>query len=259
MIDSFTFSSSKIGISLLSLPESLQLWLYQIENLADGIVKTQLEHLSIFSIGLVFLAGLITSLTPCTLSMLPLTIGYIGGFESKNTLSSAFQSMWFALGFATTLCGLGLAAAIFGKIYGQVGSGLSIVMGIIAIAMGLYLLGLIPIQLPNWGNIEISKSLPTPLRSYLVGLSFGLVASPCSTPVLITLLAYISTTNNPILGSGLLLAYAIGSVLPLVVAGTFTGVIKQLLKVRAWSGWVTSASGIVLIGFGTIAILNRIF
>jgi cytochrome c-type biogenesis protein len=252
------FLNAKIGITFFSLPESLQLWLYQIENLADGIVKTQLEHLSIFSIGLVFLAGLITSLTPCTLSMLPLTIGYIGGFESKSTLSSALQSMWFALGFATTLCGLGLAAAIFGKIYGQVGSGLSIVMGIIAIAMGLYLLGLIPIQLPNWGNIEISKSLPTSLRSYLVGLSFGLVASPCSTPVLITLLAYISTTNNPILGSGLLLAYAIGSVLPLVIAGTFTGVIKQLLKVRAWSGWLTSASGVVLIGFGTIAILNRI-
>jgi len=240
------------------LPESFQIWLYQIENIADRLVKTQLEHLSIFSIGLVFLAGLITSLTPCTLSMLPLTIGYIGGFESKNTLSSALQSMWFALGFATTLCGLGLAAAIFGKIYGQVGGGLSIILGIVAIAMGLYLLELIPLQLPNWGNIEITQTLPKSVRSYLVGLSFGIVASPCSTPVLITLLAYISTTNNPILGAGLLLAYAIGSVLPLVVAGTFTGAIKQILKVREWSSWLTWGSGVVLIGFGTISILNQI-
>lgn len=242
----------------MSLPESLQLWLYQLENIADALVKTQLEHLSILSVGLVFLAGLITSLTPCTLSMLPLTVGYIGGFESKNTLASAVQSLWFALGFATTLCGLGLAAALFGRIYGQVSGGLSIVLGIIAIAMGLNLLGLIPLQLPNWGNIEISKTLPKPLRSYLVGLSFGLVASPCSTPVLITLLAYISTTANTALGAGLLLAYASGSVLPLVIAGTFTGAIVQLLTMRQWSGGLNLMSAIALIGFGTISILNRI-
>jgi len=244
--------------NLLFLPESLQIWFYQIEHLADRIVTTQLQSLSVFSLGLVFFAGLITSLTPCTLSMLPLMVAYIGGFESKTTLSSAFQSLWFGLGFATTLCGLGVAAAIFGKIYGQVGTGLSVILGIVAIAMGLYLLELIPIQLPNWGSIEISQTLPKFLKSYLLGLSFGLVASPCSTPVLITLLAYISTTNNPILGTGLLLAYAIGSVSPLVVAGTFTGAIKQLLKIREWSGWLTWGSGIVLIGFGTISILNQI-
>jgi len=244
--------------NLLFLPESLQIWLYQIEHLADRIVTTQLQSLSVFSLGLVFFAGLITSLTPCTLSMLPLMVAYIGGFESKTTLSSAFQALWFGLGFATTLCGLGVAAAIFGKIYGQVGTGLSVILGIVAIAMGLYLLELIPIQLPNWGSIEISQTLPKFLKSYLLGLSFGLVASPCSTPVLITLLAYISTTNNPILGTGLLLAYAIGSVSPLVVAGTFTGAIKQLLKIREWSGWLTWGSGIVLIGFGTISILNQI-
>jgi cytochrome c-type biogenesis protein len=254
----FIFHNIKVWGNMAFLPKSLELWLYQIENIADGIVKTQILHLSIFSIGLVFFAGLITSLSPCTLSMIPLTIGYIGGFESKNTLSSALQSLWFALGFAITLCGLGLAAAIFGKIYGQVGSGLSIILGMIAIAMGLYLLGLIPIQLPNWGNFEISQTLPKSWRSFLIGLSFGLVASPCSTPVLITLLAYISTTNNPILGAGLLLAYALGSVLPLVVAGTFTGVIKQLLKIREWSGWLTWGSGVILIGFGTVSILNRI-
>jgi cytochrome c-type biogenesis protein len=242
----------------MQLIDSFQLWLYHIENFADGIIKTQLEHLSIFSIGLVFLTGLITSLTPCTLSMLPLTIGYIGGFESKSTLSSAVQSLWFSLGFATTLCGLGLAAAVFGKIYGQVGGGFSIILGIIAIAMGLYLLGLIPVQLPNWGSMEISKSLPKPVRSYLVGLTFGLVASPCSTPVLITLLAYISSTTNIFLGAGLLLAYAAGSVLPLAIAGTFTGLIKQLLTIRQWSGSLTVVSGVILIGFGTISILNRL-
>jgi len=239
--------------------ESFQLWLYRLENMADTIVSTQLQHLSPWSLGFIFLAGLITSLTPCTLSMLPLTISYIGGFESPNSWKSALQSLWFALGFATTLTGLGLAAALFGSMYGQFGQtgAIPIILGIVAIAMGLYLLEVLTIPLPSW-QIEVSKNLPSALRSYVVGLTFGLIASPCSTPVLITLLTYVSTTTNMALGVGLLLAYATGSVLPLMVAGTFTGVIKQLLVIRQWSGWLTWISGVILIGFGTISILSHI-
>ncbi|MEO0488561.1 MAG: cytochrome c biogenesis protein CcdA, partial [Cyanobacteria bacterium J06659_2] len=93
---------------------------------------------------------------------------------------------------------------------------------------------------------------------YLVGLTFGLVASPCSTPVLATLLAWIATTGDPLLGSGLLLAYGIGYVSPLVLAGTFTASIKRLLELRRWSGWITPASGILLVGFGVFSLVLRL-
>jgi len=240
--------------------DSLQQQLYYLEQFANGLVATQLTHLSLLSIGAIFLAGLLTSLTPCMLSMLPITIGYIGGYEAKTRLQAATQSTWFALGLATTLAVLGILAAVVGRVYGQVGVGLPIVVSAIAILMGLNLLDALPLQLPAWGSLEwISKELPEGVRSYLIGLTFGVVASPCSTPVLATLLAWISTTQDPVLGSVLLLAYTAGYVAPLILAGTFTASIKKLLELRRWSSWITPASGALLVGFGVFSLLFRLF
>lgn len=239
--------------------DTLQTQLYQLETFADGLVFSQLTHLSPASLAILFAAGLLTSLTPCMLSMLPITIGYIGGYETTSRFQAARQSLWFALGLATTLAGLGIAAAMLGQVYGQVGIGLPVIVGGIAIAMGLNLLNALPFQLPAWGNTDwISKELPNGLRSYLLGLTFGLVASPCSTPVLATLLAWISETGDPVVGSGLLLMYAVGYVAPLVLAGTFTASIKKLLELRRWSGWITPTSGVLLVGFGVFSILLRV-
>lgn len=240
--------------------ESLQTRLYELGNYADALVSSQLAHLTPVSIGIIFLAGLLTSLTPCMLSMLPITIGYIGGYETKTRIQAAVQSTWFSLGLATTLAALGVLAAIAGRIYGQVGIGLPIVVSAIAILMGLNLLEALPLRLPSWGGMEwISKDLPEGVRSYLIGLTFGLVASPCSTPVLASLLAWTSTTQDPLIGGALLLAYTAGYVAPLILAGTFTASIKKLLELRRWSSWITPASGALLVGFGVFSLLLRLF
>jgi cytochrome c-type biogenesis protein len=131
--------------------ENLQTRLYQLEQFANTLVSNQLTHLSFLSVGIIFIAGLLTSLTPCMLSMLPITIGYIGGYEAKTRLQAAAQSTWFSLGLATTLAGLGIIAALLGKVYGQVGIGLPIIVSIIAILMGLNLLEALPLQFPSFG------------------------------------------------------------------------------------------------------------
>jgi cytochrome c-type biogenesis protein len=239
--------------------ETLQTQLYEIAQFANTLVQTQLTHLSAISIAVIFLAGLLTSLTPCMLSMLPITIGYIGGYEAKSRLQAAAQSTWFSLGLATTLAGLGILASLAGKVYGQIGIGLPIIVSIIAILMGLNLLEALPLQLPSFDAANwISKDLPAGVRSYLLGLTFGLVASPCSTPVLATLLAWVSTTGDTILGAVLLLFYTAGYVAPLILAGTFTATIKKLLELRKWSSWITPVSGALLVGFGVFSLLLRL-
>lgn len=239
--------------------ETLSTQLYELEQFANSLVSTQLTHLSWVSIGIIFAAGLLTSLTPCMLSMLPITIGYIGGYETKGRLQAAAQSTWFSLGLATTLAILGILAASLGRVYGQIGVGLPIIVSIVAILMGLNLLEALPLQLPSFGGMEwISQDLPEGVRSYLIGLTFGVVASPCSTPVLASLLAWVATTQDLILGGVLLLSYTVGYVTPLILAGTFTASIKKLLELRQWSGWITPVSGVLLVGFGVFSLLSRI-
>ena len=239
--------------------EAFQTRLYELEQFANYLVSNQLTHLSLISVGVIFAAGLLTSLTPCTLSMLPITIGYIGGYETQSRMQAAAQSLWFSLGLATTLAGLGIFATVVGQVYGQIGIGLPIVVSLVAIIMGLNLLEALPLRLPSWGGTEwISPDLPAGVRSYLIGLTFGLVASPCSTPVLATLLTWISTTQDPFVGGTLLLCYTAGYVAPLVLAGTFTASIKKLLELRRWSGWINPVSGSLLVGFGVFSLLSRI-
>lgn len=245
--------------ALTPMLENIELFLYQLQQFADQLVSQQLNQLSPVSIGLIFVAGLLTSLTPCMLSMLPITVGYIGGSETEGRQNAFWRSSWFALGLATTLAGLGVFAAGFGQVYGKIGVGLPILVSAIAILMGLNLLEILPLRLPSLGGTDwIKEDFPPALRSYLLGLTFGLVASPCSTPVLASLLAWVATTQDLVLGAGLLLSYTAGYVMPLVIAGTFTAAIKKFLEFRRWGSWITPVSGALLIGFGVFSLLLRL-
>ncbi|GLC60407.1 Cytochrome c-type bioproteinsis ccda-like chloroplastic protein 2 [Pleodorina starrii] len=197
------------------------------------------------------------------LSVLPLTIGYIGGYSSENNggpdkPSLRVQALAFAAGLATTLAALGVVSSFLGRAYGQIGDGLPIAVGLVAVVMGLNLLEVLPLQLPSL-DVDVRKApVPPALQAYLAGATFALAASPCSTPVLATLLAYVSSTRDPLEGGALLFAYTCGYVAPLLLAASFTGTVKELLALRQYSAWVTPASGVLLVAGGTYTLLSRL-
>jgi len=117
----------------------------------------------------------------------------------------------------------------------------------------------VPLALPSIDVDVRSAPVPAAVKAYLAGLTFALAASPCSTPVLATLLAFVSSTDDPIQGGGLLLAYSMGYVAPLLLAASVTGAMKQLLSLRQFSAWFTPTSGCLLVAGGTYSLLSRLF
>ncbi|NJK60052.1 MAG: cytochrome c biogenesis protein CcdA [Oscillatoriales cyanobacterium SM2_1_8] len=232
---------------------------YQLEQQATGLLAAQLNGFPLLALAAAFGAGLVTSLSPCTLSMLPVTLGYIGGYAAREGRALS-ATLWFGSGFATTLTGFGLVAAGLGRLYGQVSGIWPLLMGAIAIAMGLQLLGVWQAAWPDGGRgiARWAETWPGGARAYGLGLSFGLASSPCSTPVTVALLGWLSTTGKVWLGGALLLAYALGSAMPLVLAGASMGWANRLFALRQQSSLVPLASGALLIGFGTLTILNRL-
>uniref|UniRef100_A0A0E0MCA2 Cytochrome C biogenesis protein transmembrane domain-containing protein n=1 Tax=Oryza punctata TaxID=4537 RepID=A0A0E0MCA2_ORYPU len=151
------------------------------------------------------------------------------------------NSVAFSLGLATTLAILGVAASFAGKAYGQV----------------------IELQLPSFFSDydprAAAANLPSSVQAYLAGLTFALAASPCSTPVLATLLGYVATSRDPIVGGSLLLTYTTGYVAPLLIAASFAGALQSLLSFRRYSAWINPISGAFLLGGGVYTLLDRLF
>jgi cytochrome c-type biogenesis protein len=232
---------------------------FQWEQALTSTVQGSLTQISPLSLGLVFLAGILTSFSPCTLSMLPITVGYIAGQEQKSMAQTALQCLWFILGLSMTLTALGLVAGLVGSVYGKLPYPwlFFTLIGLLAVTLGLFQLEIINFRLPRLAFLD-TYNPPEAVKPLFIGATFGLVASPCTSPVLFALLGFVSTSKSPWLGAAFLFSYALGHGLPLVLAGLFTGMIKGMMTLRKYSGVLTQGSGVLLVGVGVWMVLTHL-
>ncbi|WP_241462781.1 cytochrome c biogenesis CcdA family protein [Prochlorococcus marinus] len=205
---------------------------------------------------IIFTGGLLTSLGPCSLSLLPVTVAYLAGFNEKQ--NPFIRSLIFCSGIVLSLVILGSLSGLFGKLYGQLPSEIGIIVPLITILMGLNLLGLLKLQLPNAPEFDTwLGKVPKPLAPIAAGLTFGLAASPCTTPVLAVLLTWIADKGNPATGVVLLTCFGTGQVIPLLLAGTTAAAVPKFLSIRAITRWIPSLSGVIFLTTGLLSLFAR--
>ena len=234
---------------------SISLIFSDLTRHGEQLINNGLSSPTPIALLIVFLGGLLTSFGPCSLSLLPITVAYLAGF--KNDQTPLQRTISFCSGIVISLVILGSLSGFLGKIYGQLPGFFSIFVSLLAIIMGLNLLGLLKFTLPAgpdpkiWGN-----KVPPSLAPVSAGLAFGLASSPCTTPVLAVLLAWVAKQGNPLSGTIFLGSFAIGQIVPLFIAGTFAASIPKLLSFRTIGKWVPPISGVILLTVGLISLIS---
>ena len=199
------------------------------------------------ALGLVFLAGLATSLTPCVYPMIAITVSVFGARQAESRAKAALLSTAFVLGIAALFTPLGVASALTGSAFGSALASPWVVGGLSALfaVMALSMFGLFDVALPSALQNRLAQAGGFGLRgAFVLGFVNGLIAAPCTGPVLAVLLTWVATTGNVAFGALALFIYAIGIGVLFWFVGTFA---ITLPKSGRWVEWTKSAFGIAML------------
>jgi thiol:disulfide interchange protein len=202
-----------------------------------------------------FLLGILLSLTPCIYPMIPITVGVLQASGSSSAFKNFLLALSYTVGISTTFALLGFIAAIGSCVFGELqGSPFIVIpLALLLLYFGLAMLDIIHLYIPKFLMPKASKVKGGSfLSAYIFGAVSGTVASPCLSPGLILILNYVTTMSSGsfmgyLEGFLLLFIFGVGSSLPLLIIGTFSGSLKLLPKAGMWMVEIKKLVGIMLI------------
>jgi thiol:disulfide interchange protein DsbD len=208
------------------------------EALARGPVYAALAALA---------GGFVVSLTPCVYPMVAVTVSVFGARQAKSRWEGAALSAAFVLGIVAMFVPLGVVAGLTGSIFGSVlqNRWVVVAMALLFLVLAASLFGAFELGLPAGITNRLATIGGIGYRgAFLLGLACGLIASPCTGPVLTGILAWIAKTKSAGMGALAMAAFALGLGVPFFVVGAFA---VQLPKSGRWMVHVKSLLGIVLV------------
>jgi thiol:disulfide interchange protein DsbD len=212
---------------------------------------------------LLFAAGVLTSLTPCIYPMIPITAAVVGGRSVGAALSrarTAALTFAYVLGLSLVYSVLGLVAGMTRTIFGTVSSNpwLYFAMANLLIVAALAMLDIIPVRLPSWvvQRAATAGGGGGIAGTFVIGAMSGLVAAPCSAPVMAAVLTWVSTTHSAVLGFAYLFAFSLGMCALLVVIGLSSGAVAKLPHAGVWMMWVKRMFALIMLGVAEYYLLK---
>lgn len=200
---------------------------------------------------LVFLLGVLLSLTPCIYPMIPITIGILQGQGTASFAKNLFVSLCYTAGVATTFACMGLFAAYTGSLFGTALQHPLFVIGLVLILAYFAgsMVGLYDMYIPRF--LQPSNATArggSPVAAFIFGALSGTIASPCVSPGLALVLGMVAKLGNPLYGFMLLFAFGTGLSMPLLIIGTFSGSLNLLPKAGMWMVEIKRFFGFVMFG-----------
>jgi cytochrome c-type biogenesis protein len=212
----------------------------------------------LIALPLVFLGGVLTSLTPCIYPMIPITAAIVGGqtvgvHASPHPRRTALVlSLSYAVGLAMVYALLGLIAGLTGSLFGTISANpwAYFTMANLLVIAALAMFDVIPLRLPAaWTQRAATAGTGGRVAgTFAMGAASGLVAAPCSAPVMIAVLTWVSTTQSAALGFLYLFVFSFGMTTLLIVIGLSAGAVSALPRSGVWMKWVKRVFGLVMLG-----------
>lgn len=219
-------------------------------------IATRLSSSPLTAMPLVFLAGVLTSLTPCIYPMIPITAAIVGGQtvgeEKPPRWRTVALTLAYVLGLATVYSILGLIAGLTGTLFGSISTNpwLYFAMANMLVLAALAMLDVIPVRLPA-SLVQRAATAGTGGRAagaFVMGAMSGLVAAPCGAPVMAAILTWVGSTGSPTLGFVYLFVFSVGMCTLLVVVGLSSGAVSRLPRAGAWMVWIKRLFAFLMLG-----------
>ena len=218
-------------------------------------ISAQLSSSPFTALPVLFIAGVLTSLAPCIYPMIPITAAIVGG----SSVGAAPRARWrtvlltftYVLGLALAYASVGLFAGLTGTLFGSISTNpwVYFAMANLLVIAALAMLDVIPVRVPTWllTRAATAGEGGSLYGVFVMGAASGLVAAPCSAPVMAAVLTWVTATKSGILGFIYLFVFSLGMCTLLIIVGLFSGTLARLPRAGEWMVWVKRLFALIML------------
>lgn len=206
-----------------------------------------------------FLWGMVSVLfSPCHLASIPLIVAYVGGQKTAvHPRTAGWYAGAFSMGLFITIATVGIVCAMLGRMLGDVGVWWQVLVGAVLVWVALGMLGVQACSIS--GSMLYRLKLRGIHGAFGLGLAYGILSGSCTFGFIAPILAIVTVQQKIFAGSVMMILFALGHCLPIVVAGSSTAMVRKLTESSAWQGaglWFRRSAGVLIALLGIYFMIN---